>query len=277
MKTDSEEGKQDSSVPMDLLPDFQARLPCTFQTLIDFAYERNPDLKTFCETNAFPLRPCDKGYTGKLVEFHLFGRLPNNDSAPDLGLEHGDLKTTHIKETRFGWSAKERLTLTNCGSTANYETLQHLTEGKLSTNKLYPKLQRGLLVVFEQAPVDSVYNKTIAAIVQYDLDKLPKDIQTGIQADYAAIQERVRTQTVSQSGQKFLHIHPHGSKGSSTRALGFTNKFLTYLIADGLGVELKTKGRSTYFLRSTDGKTPHSSSSEPEAQRCCPSGAAQID
>lgn len=261
---------------MDLLPDFRARLPCTFQTLIDFAYERKPDLKTFCETNAFPLRPRDKGYTGKLVEFHLFGRLPNNDSAPDLGLD-GDLKTTTIKQTRLGWSAKERLTLTNCGSTANYETLQHLTEGSLSTNRLYPKLQRGLLVVFEQAPVDSVYNKTIAAIVPYDLDKLPKDIRTGIEADYAAIQERVRTQTVSQSGQKFLHIHPHGSKGSSTRALGFTNKFLTYLIANGLRVELKTKGRSTYFLRTSGDRTPRSSSSEPEGQRCCPDDAAQSD
>lgn len=262
---------------MDLLPDFQARLPCTFQTLIDFAYERKPDLKTFCETNAVSLRPRDKGNAGKLVEFHLFGRLPNNDSAPDLGPEHGDLKATHIKQSRLGWSAKERLTLTNCGSTANYATLQHLTGGELCDNRLYPKLRRGLLVVFEQAQVDSVYDETIAAIVPYDLETLPEDIRTGIRADYAAIQERVRTQTVSQSGQKFLHIHPHGSKGSSTRALGFTNKFLTYLIARGLGTELKTKGRSTYFLRSSDDRSLRSSSSEPEASHCCRGDEAQSD
>lgn len=261
---------------MDLLPDFQARLPCTFQTLIDFAYERKPDLKTFCETNAVSLRPRDKGNAGKLVEFHLFGRLPNNDSAPDLGPEHGDLKATHIKQTRLGWQAKERLTLTNCGSTANYDTLQHLL-CNLRDNRLYPKLRKGLLVVFEQAAVDSVYAETIAAIVPYDLETLPEDIQTGLRADYAAIQERVRTRTVSQSGQQLLHIHPHGSKGSSTRALGFTNKFLTYLIARGLGLELKTKGRSTYFLRPIGDKSPHNSSSEPGALHCCPSDAAQSD
>jgi hypothetical protein len=254
----------------------QSRLPCTFQTLIDFAYTLKPDLKTFCETNALSLRARDKGNVGKLVEFHLFGRLPNNDSAPDLGPEYGDLKATHIKRTRLGWSAKERLTLTNCGSTSNYETLQHLLVD-MHECRLYPKLRKGLLFVFEHSktPLSSVYEETVAAIVPYDIEALPEDVRGTLQADYAAIQERVRTQTVSQSGQSYLHIHPHGSKGSSTRALGFTNKFLTYLIAKGLGTELMTKGRSTYFQR-TDDRSPHSSSAAQEEEHSGPVPAVQI-
>ena len=55
-----------------------------------------------------------------------------------------------------------------------------------------------------------------------------------IDADYSNIRERIENQTVSQKGQKYLHIHPHGSKGSHTRALGFTNKFLTILVAHQL-------------------------------------------
>lgn len=254
---------------------FHSQLPCTFQSLIDFAHAANPPLKTFCETNAFSLRPRDKGNVGKLVEFHLFGRLPNNDSAPDLGPELGDLKATHIKRTRHGWSAKERLTLTNCGKTGDYETLQHLLTD-MRDCRLYPKLRRGIVVVFEHSPATvSVYDKTIVAIVSYDLETLPEDVRAVIAADYAAIQERVRSKTVSQSGQRYLHIHPHGSKGSSTRALGFTNKFLTYLIATGMGLELKTMGRESYFQR-TDGKSPHSSSSAPEEVHSGPVPGVQI-
>lgn len=242
---------------METLTKLQEVLPCSFQTLVEHAYELTPSLKTFCDANVLSLRPRDKGNAGKLAEFHLFGRLPNNDSAPDLGPELGDVKATHIKKTRAGWCAKERLTLTNCGSTANYETLQHLL-APMKECRLYPKLRKGIVVVLEHSTAGDVYTETVVALILYDLETLPDDIQTGVEADYAAIQERIRSQTVSQKGQKLLHIHPHGSKGSSTRALGFTNKFLTYLIARGLGAELKRKGRSTYFLR-TDDKTPRSS------------------
>jgi len=242
---------------MEMLTELRAYLPCSFETLVHHAYELNPSLKTFCDANVLSLRPRDKGNAGKLAEFHLFGRLPNNDSAPDLGPDLGDVKATHIKKTRNGWCAKERLTLANCGSTASYETLQHLL-APMKECRLYPKLRKGIMVVLEHSTEGDVFRETVVALIPYDLETLPDDIQTGINADYAAIQERIRTQTVSQRGQKLLHIHPHGSKGSSTRALGFTNKFLTYLIARGMGAELKTKGRSTYFLR-TDGKSPRSS------------------
>lgn len=213
---------------------------------IDRVHAENSILKTFCEENALKLRPRDKGSVGKLVEFHIFGRLPNNDTAPDLGIEVGDLKVTHVKRTRNGFTAKERLTLSNCGSTGDYKTLQHLL-ADMKDIRLYPKIRRGVVVVFEHSTAKNVYNENVLDAFQYDLETLPDDMRCVVQDDYAKIQECVRKEAVSQRGQKFLHIHPHGSKGSKTRALGFTNKFLTKLICHYTGREMKIIGNSWVF------------------------------
>ncbi len=211
-----------------MIATLRAFLPCTLRTLIERVHEQQPALRAFCDQHVMDLKPRDKGRLGKMVEFYVFGRLPNNDRAPDLGAELGDLKVTHFKKTRNGWTAKERLTLTNVGSTANYETLQHLLVD-LPQSTVYPKIRRGLVVVFEDVRVEDPLDKPIHDIFQYDLETLPEDVQQSMATDWASIQDRVRTQTVSQVGQKTLHIHPHGSKGSSTRAIGFTPKFLTRL------------------------------------------------
>jgi len=218
---------------MDYLEYLRRFLPCTLETLREYT---SPEVKEYVRLNADEFKgrnPRDKGGLGKQVEFYIFGRLPNPNRNPDTEL--GDIKSTHIKKCRDGYCAKERLTLTNCGSTTKPETLQHLL-GDLEQNKLYPKIRTGILFVF--------FGDEIRYIVRYDIEEIGKEI---ILNDYRKIQDRVRTNTVSQSGQTYLHIHPHGSKNSKTRALGFTNKFVTRIIAHYCDLELRTCGRSLVF------------------------------
>ena len=64
------------------------------------------------------------------------------------------------------------------------------------------------------------------------MEKLPKKMLEVINDDYNSIRQCIIEKRVSQKGQKFLHIHPHGSgNGSGTRALGFTSKFITIVVA----------------------------------------------
>ena len=51
-----------------------------------------------------------------------------------------------------------------------------------------------------------------------------------IQQDYQDIRHRIVTRQVSQKGQKMLHIHKHGNKKSTTRALGLTPAFINQLL-----------------------------------------------
>lgn len=230
--------------------------PCPVRVMIEKTHERFPGLKSYCETHEadFKLKPTDKGFAGKRIEFLLFGRLPNNSSEADLG-ELGDLKVTHVKRVQnVGYNAKERLTLTNCGSTNDYSTLQHLVQCEsMSTNRLYKKLRKGVLVVLRHdgkkwTTMEQFLDTEVVAVFQYDIEALPETVREVLRTDYAKIQQCVVTNAVTQSGQVYLHIHPHGSKGSKTRALGFTNKFVTWMIAYYTGRELVQQGAS-WFIR----------------------------
>lgn len=239
---------------MDTIQYAQSQTPCSVGTLIAKTHEQFPILKKFCEEHPCTAKTTDKGFAGKHIEHSLFGRMPNNDSEPDLGDELGDLKVTHAKQFRnLGFNAKERLTITNCGSTNDYSTLQHLVDADcLENNRLYRKLRKGVLVVLQHhgekwTTMEQFLNTEVVAIFQYDIETLPEEMKSVIRDDYTKIQECVRSQTVSQSGQTYLHIHPHGSKGSKTRALGFTNKFVTRLISHYTNRPLVIKGNSWYI------------------------------
>jgi hypothetical protein len=212
----------------------QSLLPCSLETLIQHS---SPEVNEYCRINIDRFRELkvhDKGGIGKKVEFYVFGRLPNNDSRPDT--DWGDIKTTHIKKCRDGYCAKERLTLTNCGNTTKPETLQHLLVSELTSSKLYPKIRNGILLI--------LYQDEIRYIFRYDIEEIGMET---ILEDYSKIQNCVRLNKVSQAGQKYLHIHPHGSKQSKTRALGFTSKFVTTLIGYYCNVTLRRVGRSLIF------------------------------
>lgn len=197
----------------------------------------------------------DKGLNGKYVEFSLFGILPNSNSKSDLLCGY-DVKATHFKKTNDTYNAKERLTITNCGTKNNYASFKNINDNELITDcKYYSKMQKGVVFVFlhksqhERAePIDRLRNKTLLTVFLYDLAKLPRDETAVLNSDYALIRKCIADQAVSQRNQQYLHIHKHGTKKTpNTCALGFTNRFLTKLTCIFAEKKLVMKGRSYHI------------------------------
>ena len=232
----------------------------TLSLLINMVHSICPELKQYCEDNKANFKITtvnDKGLIGKIVEFYLFGNLPNSNSCPDT--PYGDIKTTHFKtcgHNNKAVNAKERLTLTNFGDPNKEENIALLSDkNSIKETKFYEKMRTGIILVLQHEntvydTIDSVYNKKIIAIVLYNLDDLFEthiDVENIFQSDFDKIKKCVVEKMVSQSGQKYLHIHKHGCKNGVTRAFGFTNKFLTKLVSIYINVPIITKGRSEYI------------------------------
>lgn len=230
--------------------ELQACLPISLKGLIQKAHTLCPEIKEFCGSRVLGARmDSDKGRIGKKIEYFIFGRLPNSESTADTAF--GDIKATHIKKFKaLGYNAKERVTLTNCGSTGDYTTLQHIVDSpSLSTSLRYGKIQTGILCVLEK-PDNSTQDldEIVHFLFRYDIAELPSELKSVLEADYQKIRKCVEAKAVSQAGQTYLHIHPHGAgHGSTTRAFGFTNRFVTTLIAHYGNRVLVSQGRSQYF------------------------------
>ena len=187
----------------------------------------------------------DKGNLGKIIEFALFGQKPNCDACPDLEKLGIDLKVTKLKTMKNkNMNAKERLTITNVGNTEKENFGKDIIDNKsLADTKYYCKVRRGLAIIVENGSatkyktIDDVMNMRVLYFMNYDIENLPDHFRQQIHEDYTKIRQRIIEGNISQRGQKNLHIHPHGSKGSKTRALGFTNKFLTHMIAHYISLE----------------------------------------
>jgi hypothetical protein len=228
--------------------------------LIKTVHQCCPELKKYCDDNKDKFKVTsvkDKGLVGKIVEFYLFGNLPNNNSCPDT--PYGDIKTTHFKGYKFSakaFSAKERLTLTNFGDPSNEQNIALISDkNSIMETKFYGKIRTGIILVLQQEDevydtIESVYNKKMIAIVLYNLDDIFEkhiDVANIFQDDFDKIKKCIVEKNVTQSGQKYLHIHKHGCKDGVTRAFGFTNKFLTKIVSIFLDVPIITKGRSEYI------------------------------
>ena len=237
---------------------FIASLPSnkTLAEVISVAHTLCPELKASVQANETTFRSRksrDKGSVGKIVEFYLFGQLPNCDPNPDLAWG-ADIKATHFKTNKQGhFNAKERVTITNCGSTGKPETLLPVVNAtSLASCKYYPKIQKGVMFVFEHTggrypDIEANLAKRMLCVFPYDVSALDQTITDQLNTDFRDIQEKIRAGAVSQKGQKFLHIHPHGSKNSTTRAFGFTNRFVTQLASIQTGRPLTVKGRSIFI------------------------------
>ena len=236
---------------------YLAQLPRnkSFQSVIDYAHTICPDLKQFCNLNRAKfgsLSNKDKGSMGKMAEFYLFGQLPNNSPNPDLAWG-GDVKATHFKKMDKGRNSKERLTITNVGRTDDYSTFSALmASNDLRKNQYYKKLRRGVLLVFQydkgtyNSPQQNLKKQLLFSFV-YDLNKVDAATWAQLQRDLDDIQAKVKAKAVSQKGQIYMHIAPHDSGGRNVnRALCFTNKFLTKLVADNNNLP-HTTGRSWYI------------------------------
>jgi hypothetical protein len=234
---------------------------CSLKKLIEITHIKFPELKSFCDENREKFKITsvkDKGLNGKIVEFSLFGNLPNSDSSPDMN--YGDVKTTHFKKIgKTGcktFNAKERLTLTNFGDPEKQSNIDTISDkNSLKETKFYNKIKTGIILIFEHEAtkfetIESYYEKKIMGIVFYNLDDIfqkNNDIQQIFQSDFIKIKTCIIEKNVSQAGQQYLHIHPHGCKNGKTRAFGFTNKFLTKMVSVYLDLQLITKGRSEYI------------------------------
>jgi hypothetical protein len=181
----------------------------------------------------------DKGICGKYIEYSFFGIRPNSDSTPDLNELGIDIKSTAFKTLKNGTkNAKERLTLTNCGNTKNYDSFKNINDNiHLSECQYYCKISRFILFIrnddgIKYKTLDQLLNQPILSILYFDIEHLPEDIINAINTDYANIRECISKNKVSQVGQLYLHIHTHGAgHGSGNRAFGFTQRFITRIVA----------------------------------------------
>lgn len=232
----------------------------SLKNLIKIVHEICPELKNFCDENKEKFKVTtvkDKGLIGKIIEFYLFGNLPNSNSCPDT--PYGDIKATHFKPCKHNkkaFNAKERLTLTNFGDPSKEHCIALIADkNSINETKFYEKIRTGIILVLQHDDakydtIESVYNKKMLAIVQYNLDDIFEkhdDVKTIFQEDFNKIKKGIIEKSVTQKGQKYLHIHKHGCKGGLTRAFGFTNNFLTKLVSIYLDIPITTKGRSDFI------------------------------
>ena len=234
---------------------------CSLKTLIKTVHTICPELESFCNLNKHNFNITsvkDKGLIGKIVEFYLFGNLPNNKSCPDM--DYGDIKTTHFKNIgKIGdnmFNAKERLTLTNFGEPSKQTNIDTIADKQfIQETKYYEKIRKGIIIIFQHDDVvydtiEKYYDKKIIGIIFYNLDDVfvnYPNIEKIFQDDFIKIKTCILENNVSQCGQQYLHIHKHGCKFGLTRAFGFTNKFLTNLVSIYLKLSLIVKGRSEYI------------------------------
>jgi hypothetical protein len=181
----------------------------------------------------------DKGLTGKIIEYGLFGQKPNSDSSPDIIKLGYDIKTCAFKTLKNGGkNAKERQTLTNCGNTTNYETFNNISINEyFSECDYYKKCKSFILIVRNDDKIkfktlDELLDQTMLCIMCFNIENLSTEIYEIINNDYTMIRQYIYEKKVSQKGQKYLHIHPHGAgHGSGNRVLGYTANFITLIIA----------------------------------------------
>jgi DNA mismatch repair protein MutH len=179
----------------------------------------------------------DKGFTGKILEWALFGQKPNSDKSPDLNELDIDIKSCVFKDTKKGKNAKERQTITNCGNTNNYNTFQNIIENEnFKNSNFYKKCRQCILIIrYDDKKKFKTFiellNQKLSFIIYFDIEKLPIEMIDTINEDYKSIRECILKKNVSQKGQKYLHIHPHGAgHGSGNRAFGYTSKFITQVV-----------------------------------------------
>ena len=214
---------------------------------------RSKELKNIVSNNHIKCKnkQTDKGFLGKFLELNLFGNLPNSFKIPDLN--YGDIKTTHFKSVKSKFfNAKERLTLTNFGNPTNIENINYMRDkNTILETKYFDKIKKGVVFIFKnEDKCQNIDNKIVLGIICYNLEELFKthpDIKETFDTDFYSIKTTILENNVSQKGQKYLHIHKHGSKNGISRAFGFTNKFLTKIVSIYLNLELKSMNNTDFI------------------------------
>tara|TARA_Y100000389_G_C17374896_1_gene471118 strand:- start:240 stop:1070 length:831 start_codon:yes stop_codon:yes gene_type:complete len=225
-----------------------------------------PHLKTCEEVEALfgSDKNRDKGVCGKILEFALFGNLPNSDPSPDLG-PSGDIKTNKWEKTKKGFfRSTERIKIGSAGNTDNWASFDHIINShNIKQLKKYDKMCKGVIPIFERkknacTTLEHALNLRLLYIARYDLESFGYD--SILNEDLEKINRNLKNGVASQKGQKYLHLHTQGpGRGKNgLRALGYTSKFVTTLIAESIARDKKkdinsiliSKGRSLYIDKS---------------------------
>lgn len=178
------------------------------------------------DTSSVNLR--DKGYLGKLIKQSIFGlHFNENLLFQDKIL---NLRVTNlIKRKRNNIVvAKERLTLKNI---KDYDNI--LDSNEITELDFYPQICNNLLFTILNENVsntEEILNLKFMGIYNLNIPELDKFNNIDLQEDLRKIKNVIIDKTFSSIGQKKLHIHKRGNKGSKTRALGFKNTFISDII-----------------------------------------------
>ena len=203
----------------------------------------------------------DKGLCGKVLEYALFGNMPNSDPHPDLD-NNGDIKTNKWgKLKNGGYRSTERIKIGSAGNTDNWSSFDHiLNSSNITELKKYGKMSCGVIPLIERVKnsctsLEGALNLRILYVANYDLGK--SNYIDALNEDLENIKEKLRNKEASQKGQKYLHLHTQGAgRGkNASRALGYTLKFVTILVAESIARDKKisidsvliAKGRSLYI------------------------------
>ena len=127
----------------------------------------------------------DKGLTGKIIEYGLFGQKPNSDSSPDIIKLGYDIKTCAFKTLKNGGkNAKERQTLTNCGNTTNYETFKNISSNEYFSDCDYYKKSKSFILIVRNddkikfKTLDELLDQTMLCIMCFNIENLPTEISS---------------------------------------------------------------------------------------------------
>ena len=191
-------------------------------------------------------RTRDRGLCGKILEYALFGNMPNSDPNPDLD-DNGDIKTNKWGKLKKsgGYRATERIKIGSAGNTDNWSSFDHiLNSSNITELKKWGKMSCGVIPLIERvknscSTLEGALNLRILYVAKYDLGK--SSYIDALNEDLENIKEKLRNKEASQRGQKYLHLHTQGAgRGKNGgRALGYTPKFVTTLVAESIARDKK--------------------------------------
>ena len=233
----------------------------TLGDLIDNAQSIVPELSKYPISKYFEEKSLNKGLLGQIIEYVLFGQERNSSSEADLLKLGRDIKVTQFKIIKKGgYNADNRVTLTNIGNKDNPKSYKPIIDNESFKDlEKYKKMQKGILFVLEKKNLevfDDLLNMKFLGVVLYDLeDERLGEYTNRIQLDYDDIKSKVikcSSGKPGQSGQKYIHICPHGSQKTKSCAFAFSQKFVTILFAIFSGNKnyLVESGRSLYINNS---------------------------
>jgi len=152
--------------------------------------------------------PKNKGWVGNSIESDWFG-IPNNSKKeadfPNLNLE---LKVTPIRQTRNGWSAKERLVL-------NIFDFHDEYKRQFENASFLEKTNLMELIYYEFIKETPAPDFCIKAATLFNLHDLPKEDQLIIEQDWNVIVSKIKdgkAEELSDSLTKYLGATTKGSK-----------------------------------------------------------------